>query len=151
MTEFWVEENIHLHLTTPAELERGLETLSLADLYLGRIWKRSNWRFLAYFYDLLALGIPSSRTETPYAKTDYTQSKWPLLMWQSNMSERKQAEIRSRLARAAGVSKKRVARTHQDIIQQIVDRKPSEEIKFTKWLGLKKGSFVQRGSRHSRR
>jgi len=147
----WIEENIHLHLTTPQELEHGLETLSQADLYLGRIWKQSNWRLLAYFYDLLALGIPSSRTETPYAKTNYTQSKWPLLIWQSNMSERKQAEIRSRLARATGVSKARVARTYQDIIQQIVDRKPSQESVFTEWLGLKKGSFVRRGSHHSHR
>jgi hypothetical protein len=132
-------------------LERGLESLSQADLYLGRIWKQSNWRLLAYFYDILALGIPLSRTETPYAKTNYSQPKWPLLMWQSNMSERKQADIRSRLARAVGVSKKRVARTHQETIQKIVERTPSEEIKFTQWLGIKKGSFVQRGSRRSRR
>jgi len=145
----WLEENIHLHLTSSQELENGLEALSQADLYLGRIWRGPNWRLLAYFYDILAIGIPTSRIETPFVKTHYTQSKWPLLVWQSNMSEQKQSEIRSRIARATDVSKKRVQKTQQNIIQQIIDQNPAAEGDFTDWLGLKRGTLGQRGNRHS--
>ncbi len=146
----WLEENVPLHLVSSEELERGMETLSQADLYLGRIWRGQNWKLLAYFYNLIAAGIPSSRSTTPFTKTMYSQPAWPLLVWQSNMSERNQSEIRSRLSRVALVSKKRVARTHQDIIKQIVDKSPAQEKKFSEWLNLKRGTFGQRGSRRSR-
>ncbi len=143
----WLEENVHHHLTTPEELENGLEALALADLYLGRIWKGPNWRLLAYVYDFMSTGMATSRSKTPFRKVEYSQPSWPLLMWRGNMNRQKQTGVLSRLARATGVSRQRVARTHQDAIERIVSRSPRLEKEFTDWLGVKKGTFGRRKSR----
>jgi replication factor C large subunit len=145
----WLEENVPLHLLTPHELELGYEVLSQADLYLGRIWRGPNWRLLAYFYDILAAGLPSSRQCTPFRQVKYSQSTWPLLVWRGNMTRQKNGELLSRLAREAGVSKARVSRTHQDTIQQIIDRNPSRGGLFADWLSLKRGTFDRSKSRRS--
>jgi replication factor C large subunit len=143
----WLEENLHLHLMAPEELEKGLESLALADLYLGRIWKGQNWRLLAYVYDLMSTGMATSRFKTPFRRVEYSQPSWPLLVWRGNMNRQKQASVLGRLARITGVSRWRAARSHQDAIERIVSRSPRFEKHFTDWLGVRKGSFGQRRSR----
>jgi replication factor C large subunit len=80
----WLEENLHLHLMTPKELDEGFEQLSLADVSLGRIMRDQNWKLLAYVYDFLSMGVAMSRRETPFRRVKYSQPSWPLLVWQGN-------------------------------------------------------------------
>lgn len=141
----WLEENAHLHLTTPEELEQGLDFLSLADLALGRIMRRQNWKLLAYVYDFLAVGMATSRKVTPYRKVEYSQSSWPLLIWRGNRSRDKETDLLIRLSGFAGVSKMRSMRTHRSTIAEIVKRNPMSKEAFSSWLGVKKSSFDERG------
>ena len=43
----WLEENLHLHFLTLEELNSGLNAIALADLTLGRIMRRQNWKMLS--------------------------------------------------------------------------------------------------------
>ena len=143
----WIEENLHLHLLTPKELNEGFEALSLADVSLGRIMRDQNWKLLAYVYDFLAIGVAMSRTTTPFRRVVYSKPTWPLLVWQGNRKRDKQFAIRSSLASFTGVSKRRVQQTHLDSIQQIVKINPKALKEFAAWLKVEKSSLIQKRNR----
>jgi replication factor C large subunit len=142
----WLEENLHLHFLTPDELDRGLNSLSLADLSLGRIMRNQNWKLLAYMYDFLAVGVAGGRTDTPYRKVSYSRPTWPLLVFQGNKSREKRTDVLSSLSRLAGVSKRRATRTHLDTITEIVGNAPSKIKDYADWLGVDKASLKKRGT-----
>ncbi|MBE0527019.1 MAG: hypothetical protein IH631_08760, partial [Candidatus Thorarchaeota archaeon] len=141
----WLEENLHLHLVTPDELDRGFDGLSLADLSLGRIMRNQNWKLLAYMYDLIAVGVAGGRTDTPYRKVSYSKPTWPILVWQGNQSREKRKDVLSSLSRLGGVSKRRVTRTHFDTIAEIVGIAPSKIKDYADWLGVDKALLKKRG------
>lgn len=143
----WLEENLHLHLLTPKELNEGLEGLSLADLSLGRIMRDQNWKLLAYVYDFFVTGVAMSRTQTPFRRVEYSQPTWPLLVWQGNKKRDKEDAVRSSLASKTGVSKRRVRQTHLDTIQQIIKNNPKALNDFSVWLRVEKSSLVQKRNR----
>ncbi|MHA2424344.1 MAG: replication factor C large subunit [Candidatus Thorarchaeota archaeon] len=143
----WLEENLHLHLMTPKELDEGFEHLSLADVTLGRIMRNQNWKLLAYVYDFLSSGIVMSRSETPFRRVKYSQPSWPLLVWQGNRKRDKQFEILASLSLLTGVSKRRVRQTHLDIIREIVKINPKSLNDFATWLNVERSSLVQKSSR----
>ncbi len=143
----WLEENLHLHLLTPKELNEGFEGLSLADLSLGRIMKDQNWKLLAYVYDFLVTGVVMSRTKTPFRRVEYSRPTWPLLVWQGNKKQDKESAVRFSLASETGVSKRRVQQTHLDTIQQIIRINPKVLSDFAAWLKIEKSSLVQKSSR----
>lgn len=143
----WLEENLHLHLMTPKELDEGFEQLSLADITLGRIVRNQNWKLLAYVYDYLSIGVAMSRSETPFRRVKYSQPTWPLLVWQGNRKRDKQSEILASLSMVTGVSKRRVRQTHLDTIGEIVKMNPKSLNDFATWLNVEKSTLVQKRSR----
>ncbi len=60
----WVEENV-AHVYRGASLADAYEMLSLADLMRGRIIRTNNWRFLAYFTQLMTFGVCTAKEEKP--------------------------------------------------------------------------------------
>ncbi len=143
----WLEENLHLHLMTPKELDNGFEQLSLADLTLGRIMINQNWKLLAYVYDFLSMGVAMSRSETPFRRVKYSQPTWPLLVWQGDRKRDKQSEILASLSKLTGVSKKRVRKTHLDIIHEILKINHQYLTDFANWLNVDKSSLNQKSNR----
>ncbi|MFX1578017.1 MAG: replication factor C large subunit [Promethearchaeota archaeon] len=143
----WLEENLHLHLVSPKELDEGFEQLSLADVSLGRIMRNQNWKLLAYVYDFLAIGVAMSRSETPFRRVKYSQPSWPLLVWQGNRKRDKQSEIIAALSAITDVSGSRVRQTHLDTIHEIVRINPKSVNNFSAWLKVERSSLVQKSSR----
>jgi len=143
----WLEENLHLHLSSPDELEGGLESLSLADLALGRIMRNQNWKLLSYMYDFLAFGVAGARTKSPYRKVSYSRPTWPLLMWQGNQSQEKRKDILTSLSRLGGISMRRSSRTYLDTITEIISIAPSKVKNYADWLNVDKASLKKRGTK----
>jgi replication factor C large subunit len=138
-----IEENLHRHLLQPDELEHGFDALSLADLSLGRIMRSQNWRLLAYMYDFLAKGVATSRTKTPFRKLEYSDSKWPLLVWKGNRARDKQSSVLRSISNLADVSQRRARRTHLDTIHKLIQQDPSLFTEFAEWLGVDKRALKQ--------
>ncbi|KXH76716.1 MAG: hypothetical protein AM326_02170 [Candidatus Thorarchaeota archaeon SMTZ-45] len=143
----WLEENLHLHLMTPNELDDGFEQLSLADLTLGRIMVNQNWKLLAYVYDFLSMGVAMSRSETPFKRVKYSQPSWPLLVWQGERKRDKQADVISSLSEVTRVSKRRVRQTHLDSIREILKINPKSLADFASWLNVDKSSLALKSGR----
>ncbi|MCK5151215.1 MAG: hypothetical protein KAQ65_05220, partial [Candidatus Thorarchaeota archaeon] len=137
----------HLHLTTPLELELGLNALSNADLYLGRIMRQQNWKLLSYVFDFLSSGIASSRRKTPYRRVEYTEPLWPLLIWKGKKKREGKEDLISRLAPIAGVSMERVYEKCIRTIDSIIEISPKQMGKFAEWLSVNKKMFGRKGSR----
>jgi len=143
----WLEENLHLHLVTPKELNEGLEQLSQADIALGRIMRNQNWKLLAYVYDFLSIGVAMSRSETPFRRVKYSQPSWPLLVWQGNKKRDKQSEILTSLSSLTQVSQRRVRQTHLDTIYEIIKVNSKSLSDFATWLNVEKSSLIQKSNR----
>jgi replication factor C large subunit len=143
----WLEENVHLHLATPEELDQGFEYLSLADLSLGRIWRRQNWKLLAYVYDFLAVGMSTSRKVTPYRNVEYTRPSWPMLVFRGNRKRDMESKPLLKLSRMASVSKRRTARAYRNAIFEIVRKNPRLKGVFSDWLEVKRTFFDERSHR----
>ncbi|MCS7102580.1 MAG: replication factor C large subunit [Candidatus Korarchaeum sp.] len=60
----WIEENV-AHVYKGTSLTKAYEMLSLADLMRGRIIKTNNWRFLAYFTQLMTFGVCTAKERRP--------------------------------------------------------------------------------------
>lgn len=58
----WLEENIPRKYKHPKNLQQGIEALSKADIFRGRI-KARNWILLKYVFDYLTIGVGYARTE----------------------------------------------------------------------------------------
>lgn len=143
----WLEENIHLHLASPSELEAGLEALSMADLYLGRIMRQQNWKLLSYVYDFLSANITSSRNKTRYRKVEYSQPVWPLLIWKGRKRREKKSEVISTVAEIVGVSQETAYEKYIRAIDMIVDIAPKMKKDFASWLSINSGALGQKDSR----
>ena len=132
---------LHLHLIQPAELDQGLDSLSIADLYLGRILSTQNWKLLSYAYDFLSSFIATSRKKTPFRRVVYNEPLWPLLIWKGRRKRDKSSDITSRLAQAGGVSVSRAYDEFVRTLEIILENDPKQKKLAIEWLDVKKSSF----------
>lgn len=58
----WLEENVPRKYKEPKNLHQGMEALSRADVFKGRI-RGTNWILLKYIFDYLTVGIAYAKTE----------------------------------------------------------------------------------------
>jgi len=81
--------------------------LSLADKFFGRIRRWQYYRYYAYCYVLLSVGIALSKEEKSTAEPNYKQPTRLLRYWQANMTYAKRKAIVEKLADSMHISKKR--------------------------------------------
>lgn len=63
----WIAENLPSSYRNLDDLVSGYEHLSKADLYLGRTFRRSNYRLWSYASDHMALGVSLSKTRNIFS------------------------------------------------------------------------------------
>jgi replication factor C large subunit len=68
----WVYENIPREFTNPSELSQAFDTLSRADVFLGRIKRTQDWGLLSYVYELMSGGVALARTTSPRRFVSYS-------------------------------------------------------------------------------
>ena len=139
----WVEENIPIAYQGSA-LARAQLSLSLADLFKGRIYRQQYWRFLVYQNFFLSAGI-SSASKLKYPK--FTQYKRPsriLKIWLANQKNAKKKSIITKYAKYAHMSKKKANKDAYllPLIIDINDKKLDLEEKEQIWLKEKKGALI---------
>ncbi|MFT4313080.1 MAG: replication factor C large subunit [Candidatus Woesearchaeota archaeon] len=103
----WLEYNTAFEYTKPKDLARAYGVLAKAQVYLSRIRRNQEWRFLVYVFDLLSLGISSAKDEPYMKRTTIKQSSRPLKIWQINMATAKRKVIAQKIAEKTHCSTKR--------------------------------------------
>ncbi|MBI5635701.1 replication factor C large subunit [Candidatus Micrarchaeota archaeon] len=61
MLYWWIEENIPVEFEKHAEVAKALDYLSKADVFLGRIRRRQNYRYFKYAIALATAGVSSAK------------------------------------------------------------------------------------------
>jgi replication factor C large subunit len=62
----WIDENVSREYSEPRDLHKAYESLSRADIFLGRIFNRQHFGFMRYASDLMSAGVSLSK-ERPYS------------------------------------------------------------------------------------
>lgn len=57
----WIYENVPHQLNDPHDLANAMDSLSLADVYRGRIRTSQDWSLLRYFLDFMTAGVTVAR------------------------------------------------------------------------------------------
>lgn len=93
----WLEENLPKEYQGK-DLARGMDTLSRADQFRGRIRRWQYWRYLAYVNTLLTAGIAVAKDNKPGGKIEYTRNKRLLKIWMANQKYAKRKNIANKIA-----------------------------------------------------
>ena len=127
----WVDYNLGKEYVKPADLDRGFEALSRADVFLGRIRRWQHWRFLVYVSDLMTAGVACAKDHKYPGMDKYQRTSRLLKIWQANMRNSKRNAIAEKLALATHCSKKRVIQDVMPFLQKACES--NEEL--TRQLG----------------
>lgn len=93
----WIDENLPYEYRDPADLARGYEQLSRADVWLGRVRRAQAYRFWAYASDAMTAGVATARR----MRWGGGQYRFPL--WLSKMSRtRARRQTKQSLCRKIG-------------------------------------------------
>jgi replication factor C large subunit len=124
----WVEENL------PAEyqgsgLARAQLSLSLADLFRGRIYRQQYWRFLVYQNFFLSAGVSSATKLKSQKFNSYKRPSRILKIWLSNQKNAKRKSILAKYAKYSHMSKKKANR-EKHLLPLILNQIAQQELKL---------------------
>ncbi len=72
----WIDENLPREYTSAEELVRGYDSLSKADMFLGRVVSTQYYRFWAYANDLMSAGVTVSKDHPHHGFRKYAFPTW---------------------------------------------------------------------------
>lgn len=105
----WLEENTPLEYRGE-ELQKAFNSLSLADVFRGRIYRQQHWRFLIYQNFFLSAGISSSKKYQKKGFVSYKRPERVLKIWIKNQNDKHKKTISEKYASYCHVSIKRAMR-----------------------------------------
>lgn len=129
----WIEENIPSEYSGKS-LAKAYDSLSLADVFKGRIYRQQYWRFLVYQNFFLSAGISASTKLKNNRFVSYKKPSRILKIWMANQ---KNAKIKSIIEKYAGfchMSKKKAVKDKflLPFILDRLDNRTTDKLKLEK-------------------
>ncbi len=94
----WVSENIPREYNDPTHRQHAMESLSQADRFFGRVYRRQHYGFWSYANDFMNMGVALAR---PYPGRDfirYQPPSWIKLMAKTKAERSMKKELSAKLA-----------------------------------------------------
>lgn len=95
----WIEQNILNEYEKPEEIVKAFEILARADIFLGRVKKKQNWRYMSYVVDLMSGGIAVSKKQT-YGK--FSRYQYPEIIKNLGRTKASRAKEKEELLELSG-------------------------------------------------
>ena len=133
----WVDHNMPLEYSKPADLQRGFDALAEADKFLGRIRRWQHYRFYVYAYDLLTAGVATAKDAKYPGVTKYKQSDRLLKIWMAKQKQMKKKAIAEKISEKTHCSLKR-ALADIPYLQQIFLNNKEEAAKLSNYYDFDK-------------
>lgn len=126
----WVEENIPKEYLNPEHLSNAFDSLSLADVFYGRIRRWQYYRFYVYCYNLMSAGIALSKDKKYSSNIAYKPTSRLLKIWIYNNANAKKKSISQKIAATTHTSAKRAYKDTVPYLQPIFkkNKKMAESI-----------------------
>ncbi|MBS3072763.1 replication factor C large subunit [Candidatus Pacearchaeota archaeon] len=102
----WIEENIPYEYSGE-ELFKAYESLSIADVFRGRIRRQRHWRFLIYQNIFLSAGISLAKKKPKVGFTHYQRPTRVLKIWTYNQRQQHKKSIIIKYAKHTHCSKRK--------------------------------------------
>ncbi|MFQ5909796.1 MAG: replication factor C large subunit [Thermoplasmata archaeon] len=106
----WIDENLPLEYREPDDLATGFDSLSKADVYLGRVRRKRYYRLWSYASDLMTCGVSVARKSSASGQRSYRFPIWLAKMSRSRAVRRTQRSICERIGEYT-VTSSRVAKS----------------------------------------
>ncbi len=100
----WLDENMPREYTKAEDRARAYAMLSRADVLQRRIRRRQYWRFLAYVYYFITIGISIAKEEKYPGAPRVERPRRPLLIWMKKQKREKILTVARMLADALHIS-----------------------------------------------
>ncbi len=147
----WIDENLPREYDDDMELYLGYDWLSRADVYLGRVRSRQNYRLWSYATDLMTAGVCSAKNHKHSGWTKYAFPTWIRKMSQSKGKRSMKKRISEKLAPKIHSTTKKIRseyfpyfvyffREEKEFRKRIVDEVELEESEVAYLLNVKKDS-----------
>jgi replication factor C large subunit len=134
----WMDENLPREYTKPADLARGFDILSLADVFKGRIMRWQHYRFYVYCYNLLSAGIALSKDEKYRNLVDYKQTSRLLKLWFAKQRNAKKKAIAEKIGEKTHTGTKRALQDTLPYLKPVFKKNSKEAEKISAYLDLDK-------------
>ncbi len=126
----WVSHNVVSEYETK-DLHMAFNSLSLANVFKGRIMRWQHWRFIIYQKFFMSSGVALAKESKNKKTSRYKRPNIGLMIWQSNMRNAKRKSISEKLASYYNVSYKKAFRDiFPDIKLLIKHPSVQEELKL---------------------
>jgi replication factor C large subunit len=133
----WIYENTPAHLSDPHDLVRAMDSLSLADIYRGRIRSTQNWSLMRYVIDFMTAGVTMARVNTK--ASGWIPFRFPqrIRMLSRSKAERAmQLKIGHKIKRRCHISAVRASKETLPYLRIIFKHDVEMAAKLAKWLNL---------------
>jgi len=134
----WVDENLPKEYAKPADLARGFDALSRADVFKGRIMRWQYYRFYVYCYNLLSAGIALAKQEKYRSFTSYKPSSRILKLWIAKQRNMKKKAIAEKIGDKTHTSTKRALQDTLPFLKPVFKKNKKEAEKISSYLDLDK-------------
>jgi replication factor C large subunit len=132
----WVDENIPKEYTKAADLARGFEALSKADVFKGRIMRWQYYRFYVYCYNLLSAGVAVAKDEKYKSFINYKPTSRILKLWIAKQKNLKKKAISEKIGDKTHTSTKKALQDTLPYLRPIFKKNKKEAGKLTHYLEL---------------
>jgi len=132
----WMDENLPKEYTKPADLARGFDALSKADVFKGRIMRWQYYRFYVYCYNLLSAGVAVAKDDKYKSFINYKPTSRILKLWIAKQRNLKKKAIAEKIGDKTHTSKKRALQDTLPYIRPIFKKNKKEADKLTHYLDL---------------
>ncbi|MEM0085245.1 MAG: replication factor C large subunit [Candidatus Methanomethylicia archaeon] len=131
----WLNENIPIQYSEPKELVDAFNSLSKADVYLGRIKSSQDWSLLSYAMDLMTAGVALAK-KGKYKFVKYSFPERIRLLQRSVEIRELMNEIAKLLAKNCHVSSKTAISEYIPILKIIFNHNVKMAAGIASWLDL---------------
>ncbi len=115
----WVGENLPQEYEDPGDLARAFNYLSRADVFLGRIKRRQDWRLLGYTSDLLSCGVAVSKRRDYNKFVRYQYPGIFALLARTRAKRNLMGDIAGKISRKCHVSSKVAAKEFVPMLERL--------------------------------
>jgi len=133
----WIYENAPAHLTDPHDLVRAMDSLSMADVYRGRIRSTRDWSFTRYVIDFMTAGVAMARQNTK--ASGWIPFKFPQriqMLSRSKAQRAMQLNIGYKIKRKCHISAVRASKEFLPYLRIIFKNNAEMAAGLAKWLDL---------------
>lgn len=105
---WWVENNIPRVYRRPEEIAAAFDALSMADVFKRRIVTRQNWRFFAYYVDMLTGGVAVAKQGGLKPRATYRYPRNIIILGRTKKARREEKKVLSELSKQLHCSTKKI-------------------------------------------